>query len=76
VLLGWGAGAVLYHAGLALLFAFAGFLSRGSGRMTRMVVGGLGVLLVAVKTGMIFVALTWAAIRGTDLSRSPALWWG
>ena len=59
VLLGWGAGAVLYHAGLALLFAFPGFLSRSNGRTTRVVVGGLGVLLVAVKTGMIFVPLTW-----------------
>jgi hypothetical protein len=61
VLLGWSAGAVLYHAGLALLFAFAGFWSRSNGRMIRMVVGGLGVLLVAVKTGMLLVPLTWGS---------------
>ncbi len=51
--LGWATGAVLYHAAVALLFAFAGFLSTTDGWTVRMMVGGLGVLLIAVKAVMI-----------------------
>ncbi len=65
VVLGWETGAVFYHAGLALLFAFAGFYP-SNGRMVRMMVGGLGVLLVAVKAITILMPLTWGrhALRG------------
>ncbi len=63
VVLGWATGVVLYHAGLALLFAFAGFYPR-DGRTVRMMVGGLGVLLLAGKTLMIFAPLSWGGHLG------------
>ncbi len=47
--LGWRPMASLYHLGLGLLFAFADFLERDS-MLVRWMVGGLGVLLVVVKT--------------------------
>jgi hypothetical protein len=53
---GWRAGAVLFHAGLALLYIFVGFWPSLSAGIVRQMVGGLGVLLVVVKAIVILGA--------------------
>ncbi len=57
-IMGWRTTAAFYHAGVALLFAYAGFLQRDS-EAIRQIVGGLGVLLLVVKAVTIVTPLTW-----------------
>ncbi len=59
-ILGWGLLPTFYHAGVGLLFAFAGFYQR-NGKTVGMMVGGLGVLLLVVKAPMILAPLLWGA---------------
>ncbi len=55
---GWTATASFYHAGVSLLFLYVGFGLRDTTTIRQMI-GGLGVLLVAVKTITIATPLTW-----------------
>ncbi len=48
VVLGWGTGEVFYHLGLGLLFGHAGFWQRDANAV-RLMVGGLGLLVTAIK---------------------------
>ncbi len=64
---GWWAGAVLFHAGLALLYIFVGFWPSLSAGIVRQMVGGLGVLLVVVKAIVILGPLMW----GSHLMHGP-----
>ncbi len=59
-ILGWGLLPTFYHAGVGLLFAVAGFYPR-NGKTVGMMVGGLGVLLIAVKIPTILTPLLWGA---------------
>jgi hypothetical protein len=58
VVLGWKTSAAFFHLGLGLLFAYAGFWQKDT-TTVRLLVGGLGVLLVAVKASIIVAPLTW-----------------
>lgn len=55
---GWRLTANFYHAGVGLLFIYVGFWLRDPTTIRQMV-GGLGVLLVVVKTITIVTPLTW-----------------
>ncbi len=55
---GWRLTANFYHAGVGLLFLYVGFWLRDHATIRQMV-GGLGVLLVVVKTITIATPLTW-----------------
>ncbi len=46
--LGWSMGDIIYHGGLGLLFAIAGFWQRDA-TTVRMMVGGLGGLGITIK---------------------------
>ncbi len=48
VALGWSLGEVFYHLGLGLLFGHAGFWQRNP-TTARLMVGGLGLLVTAIK---------------------------
>jgi hypothetical protein len=54
----WRVVSVFYHAGVGLLFLYVGFLLKDT-TIVRQMVGGLGVLLVAVKAITILSPLTW-----------------
>ncbi len=56
--LSWTVGPILYHAAMGLMFAYVGFAQRDA-RLTRQVVGGLGVLLLVVKGTTILAPLLW-----------------
>lgn len=58
VTFGWEGISIFYHAGVGLLFLYVGF-SRLEAVTVRQMVGGLGVLLVVVKTITIVTPLTW-----------------
>jgi hypothetical protein len=57
-ILGWRTTAAFYHAGVAILFAYAGFLQRDR-ETARQIVGGLGILLLAVKAVTTVMPLAW-----------------
>ena len=54
----WRVVSVFYHAGVGFLFLYVGFLLQDS-TIVRQMVGGLGVLLLAVKAITILTLLTW-----------------
>lgn len=54
----WRAVSVFYHTGVGLLFLYAGFLSRDT-VVVRRLVGGLGILLLVVKVATILTPLAW-----------------
>lgn len=54
----WRVVSVFYHAGVSLLFLYVGFLLKDT-TVVRQMVGGLGVLLLAVKAITILTPLTW-----------------
>ena len=54
----WRVVSVFYHAGVGLLFLCVGFLLKDT-IIVRQMVGGLGVLLLAVKAITILTPLTW-----------------
>ncbi len=56
--LSWTAGSVLYHAVVGVMFAYVGYVQKDA-RITRQVVGGLGVLLLVVKGITILAPLLW-----------------
>lgn len=56
--LGWNPLASLFHLGVGLFFAYAGFLQPDL-VVVRRFVGGLGVLLLLVKLVTIFTPLAW-----------------
>lgn len=58
VIFRWEAISIFYHAGVGLLFLYVGF-SRLEATTVRQMVGGLGVLLVVVKTVTILTPLMW-----------------
>ncbi len=68
VVLGWGLAPIFYHAGVGLLFAFVGFWHSVNDETTRWMVGGLGVILVAVKVPMIVAPLL---LWGGHLQHGP-----
>jgi len=55
---GWRVVSVFYHAGVGLLFLYVGFLLKDT-TIVRQMVGGLGILLLAVKAITILTPLTW-----------------
>jgi hypothetical protein len=55
-LFGWYQSAIYYHAGVGLFFLFVGF-SRLESTYVRQIVGGFGVLLVAM--GGTTIVATW-----------------
>ena len=55
---GWKGAAIVFHVGVGLLYVYVGFWLRDAVSVRQMV-GGLGVLLVVVKTITIFTPLTW-----------------
>ena len=55
---GWKAVAIFYHVGVGLLFIYVGFWLRDAVSVRQMV-GGLGVLMVVVKTITVFTPLAW-----------------
>lgn len=57
-ILGWRATAAFYHAGVGILFAYAGFFQRDD-ETVRQIVGGLGVLVLVVKALTIVTPLAW-----------------
>lgn len=56
---GWETVSVFFHAGVGLLFLYVGF-SGLEAASVRQMVGGLGVLLVVVKTITIVTPLMWS----------------
>jgi hypothetical protein len=46
----------LYHVGVGMLFAYAGFLQRDTATV-RQIVGGLGVLLLVIKAATVLAAI-------------------
>ncbi len=54
-LLEWRPGTAIYHAGLGLLFAYAGFLQKDPVAVRGMV-GGLGVLVLGIKAVQVLMA--------------------
>ncbi len=48
-----------YHVGVGILFAYAGFWQRDTAAV-RQIVGGLGVLLLMVKSVTVLAALVWS----------------
>lgn len=50
-----------YHVGVGLLFAYAGFFQRDV-TSVRYIVGGLGVLLLLVKSVTLLIGLAWLGI--------------
>ena len=56
--LSWTVASGFYHAGVGVLYAYVGFVQRDA-EGTRLMVGGLGVLLLLVKGVTIVVPLLW-----------------
>ncbi|MDP9412382.1 MAG: hypothetical protein M3P70_18195 [Actinomycetota bacterium] len=54
----WRVVSIFYHAGVGLLFLYVGFLLKDTA-IVRQMVGGLGVLLLAVKAITVLTPLTW-----------------
>ena len=54
----WRVVSVFYHAGVSLLFLYVGFMLKDT-TVVRQMVGGLGVLLLAVKAITILTPLAW-----------------
>lgn len=52
-----------FHAGVGALFAYAGFAQRDR-TTVRQIVGGLGVLLLVVKSATVLTALVWSGRLG------------
>ncbi len=55
---GWKEGALFFHIGVGLLYFYVGFWL-GDAQSVRLMVGGLGVLLVMVKIITILLPLGW-----------------
>ncbi len=56
--LSWTVASTFYHAGVGVLYAYVGFVQRDA-EGARLMVGGLGVLLLVVKGITIVVPLLW-----------------
>ena len=56
--LSWTVASAFYHAGVGVLYAYVGFVQRDA-ESARLMVGGLGMLLLLVKGITIVVPLLW-----------------
>ncbi len=63
--LSWTVASVFYHAGVGALYAYVGFVQRDA-ESARLMIGGLGVLLLLVKGVTIVAPLLWggSALHG------------
>jgi hypothetical protein len=70
-ILDWGAGEILSHAGLGLLFAYAGF-GIGDTEAVRAMAGGLGGLVIAI--GVVEILAVWFSPLRLVLYPHDATW--